>query len=60
LSLDPHLDCRPTHGTPREAASAKNALFFVVQSDVDLAIAIIAEIHGETAMLVIIVAPQAN
>jgi len=33
---------------------------FVIQSDVALAIAIIAEIHGETAILVIIVAPQAD
>ena len=48
------------HGTPREAASAKNALLFVIQSDVALAIAIIAEIHGETAILVIIVTPQAD
>ncbi len=48
------------HGTPREAASAKNALLFVIQSDVALAIAIITEIHDETAILVIIVAPQAD
>lgn len=48
------------HGTPREAASAKKALLFVIQSDVALAIAIIAEIHGKTAILVIIAAPQAD
>ena len=42
------------HGTPREAASVKNALLFVIQSDVALAIAIMAEINGETAMFVTI------
>ena len=38
-------------GTPREAASAKNALFFVIQTDAALAIGIIAEIDGEVACL---------
>ena len=43
-------------GTPREAASVKNAFLFVIQSDVALSIAIIAEIDGKAAMLVITVA----
>jgi hypothetical protein len=45
-------------GTPREAASVKNAFLFVIQSDVVVAIAIMAEIHGETTMLVITIAPE--
>ena len=45
-------------GTPREAASVKNAFLFVIQSDVALSIAIIAEIDGKAAMLVITVAPE--
>ena len=47
-------------GTPREAASANNALLFVIQSDVALAIAIMAEIDGKAAMLVITVAPETH
>jgi hypothetical protein len=46
-------------GTPREAASATSAIMFYVQSDYTQAIAIISVIGGETAMLVIIVAPDA-
>jgi len=45
-------------GTPRQAASAKSALWFVIQNDVALAITMIADVDGETAMLVIIIAPQ--
>jgi len=41
-------------GTPREAASFKKALLFVIQSDVALAIAIVAQIEGKAAMFVII------
>ena len=47
-------------GTPREAAGVKNALLFVIQSDDALALAVVAEIDGETAMLVITVAPEMN
>ena len=45
-------------GTPKEAASVKNAFLFVIQSEVAVAIAIMAEINGETTMLVITVAPE--
>jgi hypothetical protein len=44
-------------GTPRQAASARSALLFFVQSDSTLAVAVILAIDGETAMLVII-APE--
>jgi hypothetical protein len=47
-------------GTPREAASARSALLVFVQSGSALAIAVISIIDGETAMLVIIVAPDAR
>jgi len=47
-------------GTPREAASVKNAYLFVIQSDVALAIAIIAKIQGETTVLAITVAAETN
>ena len=46
-------------GTPREAASGRHALSFVVQTDSTLAIAVISAIDGETARLVIIIAPDA-
>ena len=45
-------------GTPREAASARRALLFVVQTDSALAIAVISAIDGETAMLAIIIVPE--
>jgi len=45
-------------GTPREAASAKCAFLFVLQTDVALALAVMAEINGEMTMLAIIVAPE--
>ena len=48
------------NGTPREAASAKNAILFVIQFDVAMAIAIIAEIHGKTPVFVIILDTQAD
>jgi len=44
-------------GTPRQAASAKSALWFVIQTDVAMAITMIAVVDAETAMLVIIIAP---
>ena len=46
-------------GTPREAASARSAILFVIQTDSALAIAVISAIDGETAMLAIIIAPDA-
>ena len=45
-------------GTPKEAASARRALLFLVRSDSTLAIAVISVIDGDTAMLVIIIAPE--
>ena len=45
-------------GTPKETASVKNAFLFVIQSNVAVAIAIMADIKGETTMLVIAVAPR--
>ena len=47
-------------GTPREAASAKSAILFVIQFDAALAVAIVANIEGKPAMLVIIVAPETD
>ena len=44
-------------GTPREAASAKSG---VIQFDAALAIAIVANIEGKPAILVIIVAPETD
>jgi hypothetical protein len=44
-------------GTPREAAAAKNTLLFLIQTDAALAIAMLADIDGEMALLVIVVAP---
>ena len=46
------------YGTPREAASARSALLFVIQIEVALAIVMIADIDSELAMLVIVVAPD--
>ena len=43
-------------GTPREAAEALYALFFVLQSDAALAFALIAAVEGELAAIVIVVA----
>ena len=47
-------------GTPREAAAAKNTLLFLIQTDAALAIAMLADIDGEMAMLVIVVAPAST
>ncbi len=46
-------------GTPRESAGARSALLLVVQSDAALVIALIGEIDGEMACLVILVATMA-
>ena len=46
-------------GTAREAASARSAILFVIQTASALAIAVISAIDGEAAMLVIIIAPDA-
>ncbi len=46
-------------GTPRESAGARSALLLVVQSDAALVIALIGEIDGEMAGLVILVATMA-
>lgn len=45
-------------GTPREAAGAKNALLFIIQTDAALAIAMLADIDREMAMFVIVVEPE--
>jgi transposase len=45
-------------GTPRADAGAKNALLFIIQTDATLVIAGLADIDGEVAMLVIVVAPE--
>ena len=45
-------------GTPREAASARSTLLFVIQTEGMLAIVIIATVDGEMAMLVASVAPD--
>lgn len=45
-------------GTPREAASAKDALLFIIQTDAVLAIAIFAVINGAPAMLIAVIEPD--
>ena len=45
-------------GTPRQAASARSALLFVIQTEGMLAIAILLAVDGETAMLVVIIEPK--
>ena len=47
-------------GTPREAASVRNALLFIIQTDAALAFAMIAEVDAEIVMLVIIVAATSS
>jgi len=47
-------------GTPKEAATVKNVFLFVIQSDVAVAIAIMADINGEMTILVIAVAPETD
>jgi transposase len=46
--------------TPREAASAKNAFLFVIQTDVAMAIVIVAQIDGQIALLAIAATPEAD
>ena len=41
-------------GTPREAASARNALLFVIQTEVAMVIVIVSDIAGELAMLTVV------
>jgi hypothetical protein len=48
---------RIRHG---QAASARSALLFVIQIEIALAIVMIADIDGELAMLVIVVAPDTD
>jgi transposase len=45
-------------GTPRADAGAKNALLFIIQTDATLVIVGLADIDGEVATLVIVVAPE--
>ena len=47
-------------GTPKEAAGITNALVSVIQSDVALALAILAVIDGTPSMPVIIIAPETH
>jgi transposase len=47
-------------GTPREAASAKNTLLFVIQTDVAVAIIMVADIDGKLAMLAVVAKPEAE
>ena len=46
------------YGTPRQAVSAGNALLFIVHIELALAIGVIAEIDGEMAVFVAIIAPE--
>jgi len=48
------------YGTPKEAACARNVLLFVIYTDLELAIVMIAETDSELAMLVIVVAPETD
>ena len=45
-------------GTPREAASARSALLFIIQIEGMLAIVMIATVNDETAMFVAVVTPD--
>jgi transposase len=45
-------------GTPREAASAKDALLFIIQTDATLAIGFFAVIDGTPAMFIAVIAPE--
>jgi transposase len=45
-------------GTPREAADHKNALLLVIQTDIAMAIVILAKIEGRLAMLAIVAMPE--
>jgi transposase len=46
------------YGTPREAADLKNAILLVIQTDVAMAIVIVAKIEGRLAMLAIVAMPE--
>ena len=45
-------------GTPKGTRGASRAFLFVVQTDVALVIALIAEFDGERIMLLIVFAPE--
>jgi hypothetical protein len=45
-------------GTPKEAASANTAFLVLVLTDAALALVLIADIGGETALLVVIIEPD--
>ena len=45
-------------GTPREAADARNALLFVIQTETALAIVIFAVIDGAPSMLFVVIAAE--
>ena len=45
-------------GTPREAARAQSAFLFVAQTELTLALVLIATVDGQMAMLVVIIAPE--
>ena len=47
-------------GTLRQAASARSALLFVVQTDSAMVVTMITEVDGETAALLIAVAPETD
>ena len=47
-------------GTPREAASARSALLFVIQTEGMMAIVMIATVDGEIALLAVVAAPEAD
>lgn len=47
-------------GTPREAASAKNALLFVIHTNVEMAIVVVLDIDGVSAMLAVVATPESD
>ena len=45
-------------GTPREAARAQSAFLFVAQTELTLALVLIATVDGQMAILVVVIAPE--
>jgi len=45
-------------GTPREAARAQSAFLFVAQTELTLALVLIATVDGQLAILVVVIAPK--
>jgi len=45
-------------GTPRETVSAKNAVLFVIRTDIAMAIIIVADNDGKITMLAVVTAPE--